>query len=149
LRDRSFLVALGIIAVRMNRPNKILEELMKTKIAVILSTLTVTLAMMAQSPAPVAAPGTSATGTCLCCPHNDADGKMNCCHKGAKCCSNHAACCKQGKCCQGKDGKPCEEMSMSKPPESGMRCCQNGVCQMDKTTGGCCGTKCKHGHTTA
>ncbi|MGA3211420.1 MAG: hypothetical protein ABSD20_08930 [Terriglobales bacterium] len=125
---------------------------MKTKIAVILSTLAIALAMMAQSPAPgttKAAPGADAKA-CLCCQHANADGKMSCCGKGAECCTKGAACCKEGKCCQGKDGKPCSEMSMSKPTDGGMQCCKDGKCQMDKTKGaGCCGNQCKRPHATA
>jgi hypothetical protein len=116
---------------------------MKSKAFVVLSTLVMALALMAQStiqttPTPT---GDNAK-TCACCNHDQADGKMACCGKDSACCAKGAACCKDGNCCQGKDGKACP--MMSKDQNGKMTCCAGGKCPMmskDKDGKSCCGGK--------
>ncbi len=71
---------------------------MKSKLLVILSTLVMALALMAQSATQTTPPADQAK-TCACCSHDKADGKMTCCGKDG-------GCCKDGKCdMMSKDGK--------------------------------------------
>jgi len=110
---------------------------MKSKALIILSTLAMALALMAQSNTPSASsPSVDNAKACACCNHSQADGKPACCGKDATCCG------KDGSCCQGKDGKTCP--MMSKDQSSKMSCCSGGKCSMvSKTKDGksCCGGK--------
>jgi len=115
---------------------------MKSKALIVLSTLAMALALMAQSntqstPAPT---GDNAK-SCACCNHNQADGKPACCGQGASCCGKDGNCCKDGSCCQGKDGKACP--MMSKDQSGKMSCCSGGKCPMMSKEKGksCCGGK--------
>ncbi|MGD0929057.1 MAG: hypothetical protein ABR902_00265 [Candidatus Korobacteraceae bacterium] len=116
---------------------------MKSKALVVLSTLVMALALMAQSTTQTnPAPGGNNTKTCGCCNHDQADGKVSCCGKDATACAKDASCCKDGKCCQGKDGKACP--MMSKDQNGKMTCCAGGKCSMmsqNKGDKSCCGGK--------
>jgi hypothetical protein len=116
---------------------------MKSKALVVLSTLVMALALMAQSTTQnTPAPAGDNAKTCACCNHDQADGKMTCCGKDAAACAKDASCCKDGKCCQGKDGKACP--MMSKDQSGKMTCCAGGKCSMmskDKGGKSCCGGK--------
>ena len=71
---------------------------MKSKALVVLSTLVMALALMAQSTTQTTpAPGGDNAKTCACCNHGQADGKMACCGKDAAACAKDASCCKGGK----------------------------------------------------
>lgn len=107
---------------------------MKSKALILLSTLVMALALMAQS-APQTTPSTD-TGTaksCACCNHDQADGKMSCCGKDSKCSA------KDGECCKGKDGKACPMISKSSDGKT--TCCSGGKCPMmsKKDAKSCCG----------
>jgi len=114
---------------------------MKTKVLIVLSTLAMALALMAQSATPTAPAAGDDAKNCACCNHDKADAKMACCGHEAKCCAGKdAGCCKEGQCCQGKDGKQCP--MMSKDQHGKMNCCAGGKCAMtskDKGGKGCCG----------
>ena len=107
---------------------------MKSKVLVLLSTLVMALAMMAQS-TPQTTPSTdnSTAKSCACCNHEQADGKMSCCGKDSKCGA------KDGDCCKGKDGKACAMMSKSSDGKAA--CCSGGKCPMMSKKDGksCCG----------
>jgi hypothetical protein len=107
---------------------------MKSKVLILLSTLVMALAMMAQS-APQTTPSTdnSTAKSCACCNHEQADGKMSCCGKDSKCGA------KDGDCCKGKDGKACAMMSKSSDGKAA--CCSGGKCPMMSKKDGksCCG----------
>jgi hypothetical protein len=109
---------------------------MKSKVLVLLSTLVMALALMAQS-GPQTTPSTDPgkAKACACCNHDLADGKMTCCGKDSKCSA------KEGKagCCQGKDGEGCP--MMSKGTDGKATGCAGGKCpMMSKKSGkGCCG----------
>ena len=108
---------------------------MKSKALVVLSTLVMALALMAQSTTQTTPSTGDSAKTCACCNHDQADGKMACCGK-------NAACCTGGNCCQGKDGKACP--MTSKDQNGKMTCCAGGKCPMmskDKGTKSCCGGK--------
>lgn len=134
---------------------------MKSKILVILSTLVMALALMAQSATQTTtAPTGDKAKSCACCNHDktagNAEGKMACCGKDG-------SCCKDGKCgMTSKDGKdammPHDDM-MSKDSKDGMKCpmmsggkmeccgkdggcCKDGKCDMSKGKS-CCGGKCE------
>ena len=114
---------------------------MKSKALILVSTILMALALMAQStPQSTPPPTDNSAKSCACCDHAKADGKMACCGKGASCCAKGAACCKGGNCCQGKDGKACP--MMSKNSSGKMACCSEGKCAMasNKDTRGCCGS---------
>jgi hypothetical protein len=113
---------------------------MKSKILVLLSTVVMALALMAQSTTQ-SSPNTGSDNakTCACCNHDQADGKMTCSGKAA-CCGQGSACGKGASCCQGKDGKACP--MMSKDQAGNMTCCARGKCSMASKNGkGCCGSK--------
>jgi len=120
---------------------------MKSKLLVVFSTIVMALALMAQSTTQsTPAPSGANPKTCACCNHDQADGKMACCGKGADCCSKDANCCEGGQCCQGKDACP----KMSKD-SSKMSCC-SGKCSMmsEKVGKSCCdGNKCPRPKATA
>jgi hypothetical protein len=115
---------------------------MKSKALVVLSTLVMALALMAQSTTQTSPATGDSAKSCACCNHGQADGKMACCGKDASCCGKDAACCKNGNCCQGKDGKAC---AMTSQEQNGkMTCCAGGKCPMlsqDKGSKSCCGGK--------
>jgi hypothetical protein len=113
---------------------------MKSKALVVLSTLVMALALMAQSTTQTTpAPGGDNAKTCACCNHDQTDGKLACCGKDA-------SCCKDGNCCQGKEGKACP--MMSKDQNGKMTCCAGSKCPMmsnGKSGKSCCGGKmCEH-----
>ena len=135
---------------------------MKTKFLVILSTLVMALALMAQSVTQTTPPAASDnTKTCACCNHDKADGKMACCGKDGSCC------CKDGKCdMASKDGKDAmtHEHMMSGDDKAANKCpmtitakdgkasccgkdgggCKDGKCEMSKDGKSCCdGMKCE------
>ena len=114
---------------------------MKSKALVILSTVVMALALMAQSATQsTPAPSGDNAKVCACCNHDQADGRMACCSKGAACCGKGNACGKGGSCCQGKDGKACP--MMSKDQAGNMTCCAGAKCSMTSKNGkGCCGSK--------
>ncbi len=116
---------------------------MKSKALVVLTTLVMALALMAQSTTQTTpAPGGDNAKTCACCNHDQTDGKMACCGKEAAACAKDASCCKDGNCCQGKDGKACS--MMSKDQNGKMTCCAGGKCPMmsnGKSGKSCCGGK--------
>ena len=118
---------------------------MKSKVLVVLSTLMMALALMAQSATQTpTAPAGDQAKSCACCSHDKADGKMSCCGKDGECCGKDSACCKDGTCCSGKDGKQCSMMSKGK--DGKMSCCADGKCEMAKGSKGksCCdGMKCQ------
>jgi len=129
---------------------------MKSKLLVILSTLVMALALMAQSatqPTPPQA-GDQAK-TCACCNHDEADGKMTCCGK-------EGGCCKDGKSdMMSKDGKEAmtHEHMMSGDDKAANKCpmmakdgkmaccgkdggcCKDGQCDMAKDGKSCCDGK--------
>lgn len=114
---------------------------MKSKALVILSTILMALALMAQSATQSSpTPGGDNAKACACCNHDQADGRNACCGKGAACCGKGNACCKGASCCQGKDGKACP--MMSKDQSGNMTCCAGGKCSMTARNGkDCCGSK--------
>jgi hypothetical protein len=108
---------------------------MKSKALIVLSTLVMALALMAQSTTQPTATPNSDNKACACCNHDKADAKMSCCGKDG-------ACAKDGACCQGKDGKKCAMMSKDSSGKSD--CCGEGKCPMtakDKSGKSCCGGK--------
>ena len=116
------------------------EEIMKSKILVITTTLLMALALMAQTAAQATpAPADKAT-TCACCNHDKSDAKPG---EKMECCGKDGGCCKEGKCDMKahKDGK--------------MACCSGDKCPMmaqKDGKAGCCGDKCpmmKGGKSTA
>lgn len=131
---------------------------MKTKLLVILSTLVMALALMAQSATQTTPPATGDTKTCACCNHDKADGKMACSGKDG-------GCCKDGKCdMASKDGKDAmtHEQMMSGDDKAANKCpmmakdgkmaccgkdgggCKGGKCDMSKDGKSCCdGMKCE------
>jgi len=117
------------------------EEIMKSKALVILSTLVMALALMAQSATQSTPTSTNENGkNCACCNHDQMDDKAACCGKGDTCCGKGNDCCKGGSCCQGKDGKACP--MMSKDEAGKVTCCAGGKCSMtskDNDGKGCCG----------
>lgn len=110
---------------------------MKSKALLLVSTLLMALALMAQSTTQNATPTQDNTAkACACCNHDQADGKkMACSGKDAKCCGSG------GDCCKGKDGKACP--MMPKDSNGKMSCCADGKCSMtsSKEGKGCCGGK--------
>jgi len=108
---------------------------MKSKALVILSTLVMALALMAQSATQASpTPGGDSAKACACCNHDQADGRNACCGKGAACCGKGNAC------CQSKDGKACS--MMSKDQAGNVTGCAGGKCSMTSKNGkGCCGSK--------
>jgi len=113
---------------------------MKSKALILVSTLVMALAMMAQSGSQTTPSTDNNTAkSCACCSHDQADGKMSCCGKDSKCSAKDGDCCKGGGCCQGKDGKTCPMMSKSSDGKAA--CCSGGKCpMMSKKDGkGCCG----------
>lgn len=111
---------------------------MKSKVLILLSTLVMALAMMAQS-APQTTPPTDngAAKSCACCNHEPTGGKMSCGGKDSKCDT------KDGECCKGKDGKTCPMMSKSSDDKAA--CCSGGKCLMTSNKDGkrcCSGTMC-------
>jgi hypothetical protein len=127
--------------------NGILEDTMKSKAFVILSTLVLALGLMAQT----TTQSTPATGTdskaAACCDHaKTADGKAGCCAKGAEsCCGKDAKCCNSESLTakDGKEAKACPMMAKAKDGKS--MCCASGKCAaMAKgSVKGCCGTMCE------
>jgi len=116
---------------------------MKSKALVLLSTIVMALALMAQSATQsTPAPNSESAKNCDCCNHDHMDGRGVCCGKAAACCGKGNDCCKGGSCCQGKDGKACP--MMSKDAAGNMTCCAGGRCSMaskDNNGKGCCGSK--------
>ena len=113
---------------------------MKTKALVVVSTILIALALMAQS---ATQSSSSAAGdnpkACACCNHDQTNGKAICSGKDGTCARN-AGCCKGATCCQGKDGKTCSMMSRGNSGKAS--CCGQGKCPMmskDKAAHGCCG----------
>src|SRR5664279_1311117 len=103
---------------------------MKSKMLVIVTTLLMAVAMMAQT-ATQAAPAAPAdkAATCACCNHDKADAKagekMECCGKDGKCDmaahkDGKMACCSGDKCPMMKDGKMAD----------GKSCCAGDKCPM-------------------
>ena len=114
---------------------------MKSKALVILSIIVMTLALMAQSTTSNPAASGDAKA-CACCGHDQANGKMVCCGKGAACCDKGNDCCRGGSCCQGKDDKACPMMSKDQAGKT--TCCTGGKCSMsskDNNGKSCCGGK--------
>jgi hypothetical protein len=116
---------------------------MKSKALVILSTIVMALALIAQNTTqtPPAANSDNAKN-CACCNHDQADGRNACCGKDAACCGKRDACCKGGSCCRGKDGKACP--MMSKDHAGNVTCCGGDKCSMTSTGKAgksCCGGK--------
>lgn len=115
---------------------------MKSKALLLVSTLVMALALMAQS-TPQSSPATDNGNakSCACCNHDQADGKMTCCGKDSKCATKEGSCCKGGGCCEGKDGKTCP--MMSKGADGKATCCAGGKCPMMSKADhkGCCGGK--------
>ncbi len=114
---------------------------MKSKALILVSTLVMALAMMAQSGSQTTpSPDNNAVKSCACCNHDQADGKMTCCGKDSKCSAKDGDCCKGGSCCQGKDGKACP--MMSKSADGKATCCSGGKCPMMSKKDGksCCGS---------
>jgi hypothetical protein len=150
------------------RATEILRKTMKSKALVVLSTLVMALALMAQSAtqtAPAAPPSGDDAKAGSCCNHDKADGKMSCCGKDG-------GCCQDGKCAMmSKDGKDAmgHDHMMSGDGKAGMKCpmmskdgkmsccgndgscCKDGKCDMAKDGKGksCCdGMKCERKQTT-
>jgi len=115
---------------------------MKSKALVLLSTIVMALALMAQSTTPTSpAPAGDTAKSCACCSHDQASGKMACCGKDSAC-AKDANCCKGDTCCKGKDGKTCPMASKNDSGKAG--CCGQGKCPMmskDKAGNSCCGGK--------
>ena len=131
---------------------------MKSKLLVLLSTLIMTLGLMAQSATQTTPPpAADQTKSCPCCNHDKADGKMACCGKDG-------ACCQGGKCnMTSKDGQAMShEQMMSKDGQAANQCpmmakdgkmaccgqnggcCKDGKCNMSKDGKSCCdGMKCQ------
>jgi hypothetical protein len=124
---------IGMIAVS-SAQTKILRKHMKSKALILISTLLMALALIAQSTQSTPAPSDNTAKSCASCNHAQADGKTSCCGKDS-------SCCKGGSCGQGKDGKACA--MMSKDSSGKMQCCAGGKCAMapDKEGKGCCGGK--------
>ena len=136
------------------------EEIMKTKVMVLVSMLVFALAMMGQTATPVApAAAGDAAKKCACCgdmanmkPGDKCpmmkDGKMA---DGKSCCGKDSSCCNDGKCAMTKDGK----MADGKLCCGATSCCAGDKCPMMKkgkaTTGASCCAKgeacCKGGST--
>ena len=138
---------------------------MKSKLLVILSTLFMALALMAQSTNQATPPpaGDQAK-TCACCNHDKADSNMSCCGKDG-------SCCKGGKCAMmSKDGKDAttrgqmmsgNDKTANKCPmmaKDGKMtccgkdgcCCNGGKCDMSKDGKSCCdGRQCARPQTGA
>ncbi len=113
---------------------------MKSKALILLSTLVMALALMAQNaPQTTPPPDTGTAKSCACCNQDQANGKMGCCGKDSKCSAKNGKCCKDGTCCQGKDGKACP--MMSKDANGKATCCAGGKCPMMSNKDGksCCG----------
>src|ERR1019366_5127216 len=90
------------------------EEIMKSKMLVILSTLVMALGLMAQNATQTpAAPSGDSPKACACCNHDKADGKMSCCGKDGRCC-------KDGKCDMAKGSKGCCGGKMCERPAAGV-----------------------------
>jgi hypothetical protein len=120
------------------------EDAMKSKLLVFLSTFAMAVALFAQTASQsTPAPNDNNSGkACSCCNHDQANGKMACSGKGAKCCASGDASCKGSDCCKGKDGKSCP--MMSKDSDGKMSCCGGGgkCSMMSKKEGkSCCGGK--------
>ena len=130
---------------------------MKSKLLVIVSTLIMALALMAQSATQTTPPpaGDQAK-TCACCNHDKAEGKMSCSGKDGNCC------CKDGKCdMMSKDDKDAmthehmsgDDKAANKCPmmakDGKMSCCgQDGGCCKDGKS--CCdGKQCARPKTGA
>ena len=136
---RSFVFVTGVIANSV-RTNQDFEETMKSKALILISTLLMALALIAQSTQSTPAPSDNNAKACTCCNHGSADGKTACCGKGSECAKDGSSC-KSGSCCQGKDGKTCP--MMSKDSNGKMQCCADGKCAMtsEKQGKSCCGGK--------
>ena len=111
---------------------------MKSKILVVVSTLVMTLALMAQSATQTTPPPAGDnTKTCACCNREKSDGKMAC-GKDGNCC------CKDGKCdMMSKDGKDAmsHEHMMSGDDKAANKCpmlAKDGKMQCCGKDGGCC-----------
>jgi hypothetical protein len=130
---------------------------MKSKLLVILSTLVMALALMAQTATQTTPAPAGDTKTCSCCNHDKADGNMACCGKDG-------GCCKDGKCdMMSKDGKDAmtHEHMMSGDDKGANKCpmtakdsngkmsccnkdggcCKDGKCDMAKDGKSCCDGK--------
>jgi len=103
---------------------------MKSKLLVIVCTLVMALAVMAQS----------ATQTTL---HSSGD-QMACCGQGAACCAKDAACCEGGSYGQGTDTG--SGPMVSKNQDSKMACCGQGAACC--TDGNSCCDGMNHGRNT-
>jgi hypothetical protein len=129
--------------------NRNYEEPMKSKMLVILSTVVMALGLMAQNATQTpTAPSGDSSKACVCCNHDQADGKMACCGKDGKCGQMSK---------DGKDAAMSHDEMMSKDGKSGMKCpmmakgdgkdgkmsccCKDGKCDMAKGSKGCCGGK--------
>ena len=110
---------------------------MKSQILVVVSTLVMTLALMAQSATQTTPPAGDNTKTCACCNREKSDGKMAC-GKDGNCC------CKDGKCdMMSKDGKDAmsHEHMMSGDDKAANKCpmlAKDGKMQCCGKDGGCC-----------
>jgi hypothetical protein len=118
---------------------------MKSKVLLVISTLSLALTMMAQN-ATQATPSTSSdTKTCACCNHDKSDAKV-----GEACCID---CCKDSKCAmiskEGTDGKKCPMMAKDGKMAESKVCCSDDKCPMhakgDKFAC-CCGNMGEHQH---
>ena len=114
---------------------------MKSKALILVSTVIMALALMAQSTPQNSTPTDNAAKPCACCNHDQSVDKGTSSGKDAKCCTGEAGCCKGGMCCNGKDGKACA--MTSKNSNGKMSCCAEGKCPMasKKEAKGCCGLK--------
>ena len=110
---------------------------MKSKAFIVLSTLTMALALMAQSTTQTTAVPATGAKSCACCNQGKDGGKMAGC--GKDCCAKSSDG-KAATCCQGKDGKECPMMSKENGAKS---CCADGKCPMMSKANGktCCGGK--------
>jgi len=110
---------------------------MKSKALLLISTLLMALALMAQSTTQTTPPVSGDNAKCACC-NDGGDAKM--------CCSGRdTGCCAKGECCpakdKGKDGKMCP--MMSKDDNAKSSCCSGSKCAMHSDAKGhsCCGGK--------
>jgi len=102
---------------------------MKSKALILISTLLMALALIAQSTQSTPAPSDNTAKSCACCNHAQADGKTSCCGKDSSCCkggscdsSGKMQCCAGGKCAMApdKEGKGCCGGKMCARPQSGV-----------------------------
>ena len=122
---------------------------MRNKVLVVLSTMALAFAIMAQT-GTQAAPATPSqdSKTCACCSHDKGDAKA-----GEACCKD---CCKDGKCAMmskdGMKGAKCPMMAKDAKSADHKMCCSGDKCPMSAKNGKgkancCCGGMGEHAHS--